>query len=84
MTIFDPDTPDLDKKLQEIEDQEIESVMKGHGYSDEEIKSAIRNTHLHNEINRLEDIMCEKDEILQILSEDGWKTEEIEEAFNIP
>lgn len=81
MTMFNPDTPDLDKKLQEIEDKEIESVMKEHGYSDEEIKSSIRNTHLHNEINRLEDVMCENDEILQILFEDGWKMEEIEEYF---
>ena len=81
MTIFNLDTSDLDKKLQEIEDKEIESVMKEQGYSDEEIKSAIRNTHLHNEINRLEDIMCENDEILQILLEDGWKRKEIEEAL---
>lgn len=81
MTMFNPDTPDLDKKLQEIECKEIESVMKEHGYSDEEIKSAIRNTHLHNAIDRLEDIMCENDEIFQILLEDGWKREEIEEAF---
>ncbi len=81
MTMFNPDTPDLDKKLQEIESKEIESAMKEHGYSDEEIKTAIRNMHLHSEINRLEDIMCENDEMLQILLEDGWKMEEIEEAF---
>lgn len=29
MTMFDPDTPDIDKKLQEIEDEEMKDVLEG-------------------------------------------------------
>lgn len=81
MTIFDPDTPDIDKKIQEIEDEEINGVMKERGYSDEEIEAVIRRTHLLEEIRNLEEILCEPEEILAILSEKGWKGEEIEEAM---
>ena len=28
MTMFDPDTPDIDKKLQEIEDEEMKDVFR--------------------------------------------------------
>ena len=49
MTMFSPNIPDIDKEIQELEDKEIKSFMKEKGYSDEEIESAIRNTHLHNQ-----------------------------------
>lgn len=78
MTMFDANTPDMDKKLQEIEDEEIMEYMKTLGCSNDEIAFAIKNTHLRDAINRLEDILCEKNEIIAILSEKGWKREEIE------
>ena len=46
MTMFDPDTPDIDKKLQEIEDEEMKDVFRRLGDSDEEIEFAVRRTHL--------------------------------------
>lgn len=81
MTIFDPDTPEIDKKLQESEDEEIKSVMKEKGYSDEEIEFAIGRTHLRERIRHLEEILCEPEEILGTLLKEGWKREEIEEAM---
>lgn len=84
MTMFDPDTPDIDKKLQEIGDEDLSDFMKEQGYSDREIEIAIRNTHLYDAINRLEDIFFEsneREEIINILLEDGWEREEIEEAL---
>lgn len=81
MTLFDPDTPDIDKKLQEIEDEEMKHVLKDMGSSDEEIEFAIRRMHLLEKIRNLEDILCEPEEILDILSEEGWSREEIEDAM---
>ena len=46
MTMFDVDTVNVEKKLQEIEDNDLYNFMKKQGYSEEQIKSAIRNTHL--------------------------------------
>ena len=63
MTMFDMSTPDVDKKLQEIEDEDMRSVMVEQGYSEEQIKIAIRNTHLLDEINSLKEILCEPEEI---------------------
>ena len=74
MTMFDVDTVNVEKKLQEIEDNDLYNFMKKQGYSEEQIKSAIRNTHLLDAINRLK-------EILSILQKDGWKKEEIETAI---
>ena len=81
MTMFSTATPDIDKKIQEIEDEDLRNCMEGQGYSDGEIVVAIRNMHLLDEIRRLEDILCEPVEILNILLEKGWKKEEIENAF---
>lgn len=84
MTMFNPDTPDIDKKLQEIGDEDLSDFMKEQGYSDREIEIAIGNTHLYDAINRLEDIFFEsneREEIINILLEDGWEREEIEEAL---
>ena len=55
--------------------------MKDQGYSDSEIKVAIRNTHLRDEISQLENILCEQEEIFDILLEKGWGREEIKEAL---
>ena len=74
MTMFDVDTVNVEKKLQEIEDNDLYNFMKKQGYSEEQIKSAIRNTHLLDAINRLK-------EIVSILQKDGWKKEEIETAI---
>ena len=49
--------------------------------NEEQIKSAIRNTHLLDAINRLKEILCEPEEIVSILQKDGWKKEEIETAI---
>ena len=49
--------------------------------TEEQIKSAIRNTHLLDAINRLKEILCEPEEIVSILQKDGWKKEEIETAI---
>lgn len=38
MTMFDMSTPDVDKKLQEIENEDMRSVMVEQGYSEEQIK----------------------------------------------
>ncbi len=84
MTMFSPNIPDIDKEIQELEDKEIKSFMKEKGYSDEEIESAIRNTHLHNAIDRLEYIFSEpneREEMINILLVDGWEREEILRAF---
>ena len=81
MTMFDPDTPDIDKKLQEIEDEEMKDVFRRLGDSDEEIEFAVRRTHLRERIWKLEEILCEPEEILDILSEEGWKREEIEDEM---
>lgn len=81
MTIFNPNTSNMYKKLQEIEDEDIRSFMKLKGYSDKEINISIKNAHLHDEINRLEDILCEPEEVLDILVEDGWNKLEIENAL---
>lgn len=81
MMIFHPDTPNLDRKLQEIEDGDLRNFLKEKGYSDEKIEIAVRNNHLQDAITRLEDILCEPDEIIESLLKDGWKSEEIEEAF---
>lgn len=84
MTMFSPDTPDIEKKLQEFEDDEIENVMKEQGCSIEEIRAAMRNTHLHDAINRLELIFFEpneREEMINILLGDGWEREEIMQAF---
>lgn len=84
MTMFSLDTPDIDNKLQELEDEEIKRSMKEKGYSDEEIEFVIRNTHLHDAINRLEDIFFEvneREEIINILLGDGWEREEIMRVF---
>ena len=84
MTMFNPDTPDIDKKLQEIGDEDLSDFMKEQGYSDREIEIAIGNTHIYDAINRLEDIFFEsneREEIINILLEDGWEREEIEEAL---
>lgn len=82
MTMFSPATPDMDKKIQEIEDEGLRDFMKEQGYSDGEIKVAIRSTHLHDEISRLENILCEPEEILDILLEKGWGAEEIKRALS--
>lgn len=84
MTMFSPDIPDIDKKLQELEAEAIKSFMKEKGYSDEEIESAVRNTHLHDAINRLKCIFSEpneREEMINILLVDGWEREEILWAF---
>ena len=81
MTMFDVDTVNVEKKLQEIEDNDLYNLMKKQGYSEEQIKSAIKNTHLLDAINRLKEILCEPEEIVSILQEDGWKKEEIETAI---
>ena len=81
MTMFDPDTPDIDKKLQEIEDEEMKDVFRRLGDSDEEIEFAFRSTHLRERSWKLEEILCEPEEILDILSEEGWKREEIEDEM---
>lgn len=81
MTMFDPDTPDIDKKLQEIEDEEMKDVFRRLGDSDEEIEFAVRRTHLRERIWKLEEILCEPEDILDILSEEGWKREEIEDEM---
>lgn len=71
MTIFDPNTLDIDKKLQKIEDEEIKSFMKKLGYSDEEIQLSTRKTHLLTVIGNLEEKLCTKEEIIDILVKDG-------------
>ena len=81
MTMFDVDTVNVEKKLQEIEDNDLYNFMKKQGYSEEQIKSAIRNTHLLDAINRLKEILCEPEEIVSIWQKDGWKKEEIEPAI---
>lgn len=81
MTMFDVDTVNVEKKLQEIEDNDLYNFMKKQGYSEKQIKSAIRNTHLLDAINRLKEILCEPEEIVSILQKDGWKKEEIETAI---
>ena len=81
MTMFDVDTVNVEKKLQEIQDNDLYNFMKKQGYSEEQIKSAIRNTHLLDAINRLKEILCEPEEIVSILQKDGWKKEEIETAI---
>ena len=81
MTMFSTASPDIDKKIQEIEDEDLRNCMEGQGCSDAEIEVAIRNMHLLDEIRRLEDVLCEPEEILNILLEKGWKKEEIEKAF---
>ena len=81
MTMFDVDTVNVEKKLQEIEDNDLYNFMKKQGYSEEQIKSAIGNTHLLDAINRLKEILCEPEEIVSILQKDGWKKEEIETAI---
>lgn len=78
MTMFEADTANIEKKLQEIEDNDLYSFMKKQGYSEEQIKIAIRNTHLLDAINCLKEILCEPEEIVSILQEKGWKKEEIE------
>lgn len=60
---------------------DLYNFMKKQGYSEEQIKSAIRNTHLLDAINRLKEILCEPEEIVSILQKDGWKKEEIETAI---
>ena len=84
MTMFEADTANIEKKLQEIEDNDLYSFMKKQGYSEEQIKIAIRNTHLLDAINCLKDILCEPEEIVYILQEKCWKNEEIEEFINNP
>ena len=79
--IFHPDTPNLDKKLQEIEDNELRDIMKKQDYSEKEIEATIRKVHLRAAITRLEDILCAPDEIIEILSEEGWEKEEIERCL---
>lgn len=81
MTMFDMNTTDVDKKLQEIEDEDMRSTMAEQGYSEEQIEIAIRNTHLLDEINHLKEILCEPKEIVSILQENGWEKEEIEVAI---
>lgn len=81
MTMFDPNTPDVDKKLQEIEDEDLRDFMKGRGYSAKEIEIAIRNTHLNDIMNRLEEALYQTDEIIDILLEDGLEREEIKETL---
>ena len=78
MTMFEADTANIEKKLQEIEDNDLYSFMKKQGYSEEQIKIAIRDTHLLDAINCLKEILCEPEEIVSILQEKGWKKEEIE------
>ena len=78
MTMFEADTANIEKKLQEIEVIDLYSFMKQLGYSEEQIKIAIRNTHLLDAINCLKEILCEPEEIVSILQEKGWKKEEIE------
>nr|WP_106788649.1 hypothetical protein [Massilistercora timonensis] len=63
MPIFLSATPDIDKKIQEIKDDELRIFMKDQGCSDGEIKVAIRNIHLRDEISQLENILCEQEEI---------------------
>ena len=55
--------------------------LEGQGDSDEEIEFAVRRTHLRERIWKLEEILCEPEEILDILSEEGWKREEIEDEM---
>ena len=81
MTMLDVDTANVEKKLQEIEDNDQYNFMKKQGYSEEQMKIAIRNTHLFDAINRLKEILCEPEEIVSILQENGWKKEEIEAAI---
>ena len=81
MTMFDMSTTDVDKKLQEIEDEDMRSTMAEQGYSEKQIEIAIRNTHLLDEINHLKEILCEPEEIVSILQENGWEIEEIEAAI---
>ena len=81
MTMFDMSTTDVDKKLQEIEDEDMRSTMAEQGYSEKQIEIAIRNTHLLDEINHLKEILCEPEEIVSILQENGWEKEEIEAAI---
>ena len=47
MTMFDVDTVNVEKKLQEIEDNDLYNFMKKQGYSEEQIKSAIRKYSLN-------------------------------------
>lgn len=47
----------------------MRSVMVEQGYSEEQIKIAIRNTHLLDEINSLKEILCEPEEIVSTLQE---------------
>lgn len=81
MTMFSPDTPDINEKLREIEDDEIRDAMNEQGYSFKEIETAVRHAHLIEKIRSLEEILCERVEIIAILSEEGWKREEIEAAM---
>lgn len=81
MTMFSHDDRDIDKKLQEIEDEDVKDYMQEHGYSDEEIETAVRSSHLAEEIRRLEEILCEREEIFNILTEEGWKREDIENVM---
>ena len=83
MTLFNPDMPDIDKKLQKIEDEEIMGVLREQGYSGNEVEFVVRRTHLLESIRKLEDILCEPKEILDILSKEGWSIEEIEDAMKV-
>lgn len=63
--------------FQELEDEKIKRSMKEKGYSDEEIEFDIRNTHLHDAINRLEDIFFEvneREEIMRAFEQKRRKT----------
>lgn len=81
MTLFNPDMPDIDKRLQKIEDEEILDILREQGYSDNEAEFVVRRTHLLESIRKLEDILCEPKEILDILAKEGWSIEEIEDAM---
>ena len=58
MTMFDPDTPDIDKKLQEIEDEEMKDVFRRLGDSDEEIEDEMKQNEQIPPIRESEWYFC--------------------------
>lgn len=81
MTLILPDKQDIDKKLWEMEDEDTKNYLKEEGYSDMEVEITVRNSRLLEEIQKFEDLLCEQEEIIAMLIEDGWKREEIESAM---
>lgn len=79
--MFSAETPNLKEKLQKLEADDMREFGRNQGWTEEEIELCIHDTYLCGEIAHYRELLCEDEEILEVLLDRGFEQSEIEKML---